>query len=271
MRRGPALSVRDLHVGLLGRERVPRAQRHGDLQQRVLLGAVHDPRSLPAQPDVPDGRNDAGHLPRAVNAGQSPADTRALGQYIAPQRPPLVPELELWLLAGHVDMNARCAELLAGGYAPYWAFCWGSGQALARHVLDHPELVRGRVAVDFGAGSAVVALAAARAGAARAVAVDIDPQARRFAALNAERNALVIEVAERVPARWEVLFASDVLYEEPIARWLEQCAGEGRAVYVADPHRHGAPRLRHPPLRSLPATTFPDVDYPMHSAFIYRL
>jgi predicted nicotinamide N-methyase len=200
-----------------------------------------------------------------------PELTQALGQYLAPRRPPLVPELELWLVAGHVDLNARCAELLAGGYAPYWAFCWGSGQALARYVLDRPELVYGKVVVDFGAGSGVVALAAARAGAARVVAVDIDPKARAFAALNAARNGLALETSERVPAQWDVLFASDVLYEEPIARWLKACADAGKTVYVGDPHRHGAPRLACEPLMSMHASTYPDVDYPICNAFIHRL
>jgi predicted nicotinamide N-methyase len=200
-----------------------------------------------------------------------PELTQALGQYLAARRPPLVPELELWLVAGHVDMNARCAELLAGGYAPYWAFCWGSGQALARYVLDRPELVRGKVVVDFGAGSAVVALAAARAGAARVIAVDIDPKARAFAELNAARNGLVIETSERVPAQWDVLFASDVLYEQPIAQWLQDSARDGKTVYVSDPHRHGAPRLAREPLVSMRATTYPDVDYPICNAFIHRL
>ncbi len=200
-----------------------------------------------------------------------PELTQALGQYLAPRRPPLVPELELWLVAGHVDLNARCAELLAGGYAPYWAFCWGSGQALARYVLDHPQIVGGKVIVDFGAGSAVVALAAARAGASRVIAVDIDPKARAFAALNAARNGLTVETSASVPAQWDVLFAADVLYEEPIASWLQACAREGGLVYVSDPHRHGAPRLAREPLLSMRATTCPDVDYPICNAFIHRL
>jgi predicted nicotinamide N-methyase len=208
---------------------------------------------------------------RSTEAAIDPERTRALGQHLALRRPPLVPELELWLVAGHVDLNAHCADLLAGGYAPYWAFCWGSGQALARYLLDQPELVRGKAVVDFGAGCAIVALAAARAGAERVVAVDIDPTARAFAVLNAARNGLALDASERVPAQWDVLFASDVLYEAPIASWLQSCADAGKTVYVSDPHRHGAPRLASEPLLSMRATTCPDVDYPICDAFIHRL
>lgn len=196
---------------------------------------------------------------------------RVWGQYLAAQRPPLVPEIELLLIAGHVDLNARCAELLAGGYAPYWAFCWGSGQALARFVLDHPELVRGKAVADLGCGSGVVAIAAALAGAARVTAVDSDPQARRAAARNAQRNCVALATAERLPEDYDVLFASDVLYESPLCDMLVAAAQAGRPVYVGDPHRHGPPRFACRAIAEIAARTYPDVDYPIGTAFIYQL
>jgi predicted nicotinamide N-methyase len=182
-----------------------------------------------------------------------------------------VPEIELLLVAGHVDLNARCEELLAGGYAPYWAFCWGSGQALARFVLDRPELVRGKRVADLGAGSGVVAIAAALAGAAHVAAVDIDPQARAAVVRNAARNRVALAVAEQVPADIDVLFASDVLYESPLAGLLAGAAAAGQSVYVADPHRNGPPRFACRRLLEIAASTFPDVDYPICTAFIYQL
>lgn len=203
------------------------------------------------------------------------ADAHALGpwfgHYLAVQSPPLVPELRLWLLSGRVDLNARCSELLEGGYAPYWAFCWGSGQALARHVLDHAGLVAGKVVVDFGAGSGVVAVAAARAGAAQVIAVDNDPRARRVIELNAALNGVALTVAAELPPRCDVLLASDVLYEEPLARLLQRECDAGREVYIADPHRAGAARLAASPFAAVSATAFPDVDYPICTSFLYRL
>jgi predicted nicotinamide N-methyase len=194
-----------------------------------------------------------------------------LGQFLAVQSPPLLPELRLWLIAGHVDLNARCQELLEGGYAPYWAFCWASGQALARHILAHPELVRGKRVVDFGAGSGVCAIAAARAGARSAVAVDTDARARRIAEHNAELNGVALTTAERVPEDFDLLLASDVLYEPAAANALLALAKDERDVLLADAHRQGTPKLDVAPLCEVEARTFPDVDYPICRAFIYRL
>ncbi len=207
----------------------------------------------------------------SVAAAEAQALGPWFGHYLAEQSPPLLPELRLWLLSGRVDLNARCTELLEGGYAPYWAFCWGSGQALARHVMDHAELVAGKVVVDFGAGSGVVAVAAARAGAAQVIAVDNDPRARRVALLNAALNGVALTVAAELPPRCDVLLASDVFYEEALARLLQSECDAGRDVYVADPHRNGAVRLTSAPFATVSATTFPDVDYPLCTAFLYRL
>jgi len=195
----------------------------------------------------------------------------ALGNAVQLQRPPLLPELRLWLISGHVDLNARCDELMRSGYAPYWAVCWGAGQALARYVLDHPERVRGKVVVDFGAGSAVVALAAAKAGAARAIAVDNDPQSCRIAAANAASNGLGIEISPELPARYELLLAADVLYDAEATRLLLDAAASGAEVMVSDPHRHGSARLPGAPIATLAATAFPDVDYPICTAFIHQV
>lgn len=196
---------------------------------------------------------------------------QVLGRFLAVQSPPLLPELQLWLVAGHVDLNARCQELLEGGPAPYWAFCWASGQALARHLLDHPEIARGKHVVDFGAGSGVCAIAAAMAGAAHVTAVDSDARARAFVARNAALNGVAVETGERVPERFELMLASDVLYEPAAAQYVLSAARSGRALWIADAHREGTPRLELSPLRELEARTFPDVDYPICRAFIYRL
>jgi predicted nicotinamide N-methyase len=196
---------------------------------------------------------------------------RVLGQYLVVQMPPELPELRLWLVGGHVDLNARCAELLAGGYAPYWAFCWSGGQALARYILDHPEWVRGQHVVDFGAGSAVVAIAAKRAGAARAIAVDTDPKARYFAQRNAELNGVELEVRARMPESFDLLLASDVFYDLEATAMVQRAVQAGARALIADPGRPGSYRPRCPPLLWLESRTFPDVDYPVASAALYAL
>jgi predicted nicotinamide N-methyase len=198
-----------------------------------------------------------------------PEHERVLGRFLEIQHPPDVPELRLWLVAGHVDLNARCEELLAGGYAPYWAFCWGGGQALARYVLQHPEIVAGQTVIDFGAGSAVVAIAAARAGAARVIAVDTDAKSRHFAQLNAELNGVSIETSAAIPERFDVLLASDVFYDLEATRIVRELLTTGRRAFISDAGRPGSYRPPQEPLAWVAARTFPDVDYPIATSAIY--
>jgi predicted nicotinamide N-methyase len=199
------------------------------------------------------------------------ASLSVLGSELRPRTLPLVPELTLWLLGDDVDLNQRIGELLHVERAPYWAFCWGAGQALARHVLDHPELVRGKHVVDFGAGSGVVAIAAMRAGAARATAVDIDPTALRAAHENAALNGVSVDSALSLPEHYDVLAGSDVLYELGNRDFIRDRIAEGREVLVGDPLRTGNPRLPIEPAARYEVRCVPDVDYPVASAVIYRL
>lgn len=212
-----------------------------------------------------------GEFIRMSRRSFQPQDLCVLGSALRVRSLPLCPELQLWLLHDGVDLNARADELLHGGPAPYWAFCWGAGQALARYLLDHPELVRGRTVVDFGAGSAVAAIAAMRAGAAAAVAVDIDEVALGMAEHNAALNGVALEVATAVPAHWDVLLASDVLYETGNEIWLARAAESGRQVWLSDPLRHGTPRPELEVVAEYAVRTLPDVDYPIQRALIHRL
>jgi predicted nicotinamide N-methyase len=194
-----------------------------------------------------------------------------LGSHLRARRLPLCPELSLWLLGDDVDLNARVSELFAIDTAPYWAFCWGSGEALARYVLDHPELVRGKTVADFGAGCGVAALAALRAGARAALAVDSDPSALKACLANAELNALKLEVARALPEHYDVLLASDVLYELGNRDLLSGLSDAGKRVIVSDPLRPGNPRLPLVPKMQYDVRTTPDVDYPISRAVIYEL
>src|SRR5205814_8568090 len=105
---------------------------------------------------------------------------------------------------------------------PFWAFAWAGGQALSRYLLDHPAEVAGRFVLDFGAGSGLVAIAAAKAGAARVVAAEIDPFAAAAIAINATLNdvAVTVTTADVIGAadpRCEVVSAGDVCYEQPMS------------------------------------------------------
>lgn len=184
---------------------------------------------------------------------------------------PLCPELRLWLLHDNVDLNARVPELLQSASAPYWAFCWGAGQALARYLLDNPELVRGKKVVDFGSGSGVAGIAASLAGASHVTAVDIDPTALRVSTYNAEINGVELDTSDQVPQHWDVLLASDVLYETNNEHWLKEAASSGRDVLLSDPLRHGTTRSGLTVVAEYAVRTMPDVDYPIGRALIHRL
>lgn len=78
--------------------------------------------------------------------------------------------------------------------APYWAYVWAGGAVLARHILDHPEIVAGRRVLDLGAGSGLVGIAAAKAGAREVIAAEIDRNGVAALGLNAAANGVVITV-----------------------------------------------------------------------------
>src|SRR2546430_15258175 len=104
--------------------------------------------------------------------------------------PPFLPELRLHLAADAFGLWEETERSLGVPVAapPFWAFPWAGGQALARHVLDHPEVVAGRRVLDLAAGSGLVAVAAARSGAAGVTANEIDGDAAAAIGLNAQAH-----------------------------------------------------------------------------------
>ncbi len=195
----------------------------------------------------------------------------AFGGRLALRRPPLCPELELWLMSDAVDLEAGCRELAEGEAPPFWAFCWAAGQALARFLLDHPERVRGLRVLDLGTGSGVVAIAAARAGAREVIALDIDPTARAAAQLNAEHNGVSIRTTAHAPSGYDLLLAADVLYETGLRGWIEAEARRVAPCLLADPQRTGTPPVDFPILARFDACTLPDVDSPRRHVVLHEL
>lgn len=164
--------------------------------------------------------------------------------------PPLVPEIRLHLATEITPIWQASEETLAraGLPPPFWAFAWAGGQALARYLLDRPETVAGRDVLDLGSGSGLVAIAAARAGAAKVTAAEIDPFAAAAIAENAALNRVAVTVvAEDLLAgerSWPVIAAADVCYEQPmagqVASWLRRRAARS-LVLLADPGRAYVP------------------------------
>lgn len=161
--------------------------------------------------------------------------------------PSLLPELPLYLASEVTPLWHATEDALAGmGLpSPYWAFAWAGGQALARHVLDHPGSVAGANVLDFAAGGGVVTIAAMLAGADMVTAADIDPFAGAALRLNAEYHGVSPHLIPRdiigTDDGWDVVLAGDIFYEQPLAgnvlAWFEKLRARGAEVLVGDPGR----------------------------------
>jgi len=167
-----------------------------------------------------------------------------------PGRPALVPEVKL-LLAREITPIWQATEdwLAAHDIAPpFWAFAWPGSQALARHVLDHPESVAGRRVLDFAAGGGLAAIACAMAGAGSVETAEIDALADVATRLNAALNDVAVGTLGDVvgqPCRWDLILCGDVCYEAPMSEhimpWLRRMARQAD-VWMADPGRAYLPR-----------------------------
>lgn len=164
-----------------------------------------------------------------------------------------VPEIVLHQADDAIGLWER-TELAAGGAQlppPFWAFAWAGGQAVARYLLDHPDVVRGRRVLDLAAGGGVTAIAAALAGASAVTATEIDPAAVEALALNAALNHVTVDAVcrdvldEPVPDV-DVVTAGDVFYNRDMAArvlaFVQRAAATGVAVLVGDPGRAYVPR-----------------------------
>ncbi|NUR69292.1 MAG: methyltransferase [Hamadaea sp.] len=163
----------------------------------------------------------------------------------------MVPEVQLYLAQDAILFWARLeAATKSRLAAPFWASAWAGGQAVARYILDHPEVVRGKSVLDIGSGSGLAAIAAARAGARSVVANDIDPLAGAAISLNAEAND--VDVTSHVGdllsgdgREAEVVLVGDGFYNDEIAAlvlpYLGRVRDAGGQVLVGDPGRGHLP------------------------------
>lgn len=160
---------------------------------------------------------------------------------------PHAPEISLYLADEATALWQKTEDELGeiGLPPPFWAFAWAGGQALARYILDRPDLVAGKSVLDFASGSGLVAIAAAKAGANIVEACDIDAFSAEAMALNAEENNVDITIfcgnLIGMDRGWDVVLAGDVSYERDMALrvtdWLAAMAARGATVLIGDPGR----------------------------------
>lgn len=168
--------------------------------------------------------------------------------------------LRLWPVAGlpHIQLytahpGSRLSRLAGPDDddppPPYWAWQWAGGLALAHHFAAHPEAVAGKCVLDLGAGSGLVGIAAAKAGATGSAA-EIDPNGRAAIALNAAANGVSlplvdVDIAGPAPAGVDLIAAGDVFYNPEVSRlmlpFLQRCQAAGADVLVGDPDRRDLP------------------------------
>lgn len=168
---------------------------------------------------------------------------------------PGIPEIRLHKAVPSSRL-ARLADRDEQGFgSPYWAYYWAGGLALARHVLDDPAIVAGRRVLDLGAGSGLVAIAAAKAGATQVIAAEID----RYAVAALQLNLMLNDVSASVrhgdltgdaPPPVDLVLVGDLFYaadlSERVVAFLDRCLDLGIEALVGDPWREFLPgdRLR---------------------------
>ncbi len=156
-------------------------------------------------------------------------------------------------------------EMLAIMERPaYWAFCWASGLVLADRLMRSPDLCANKSVLDLGAGSGVVAIAAAKAGASRVIACDIDSHALDACCANAALNDVQLELLgdlADLDDKVDLLIAADVLYDRDNLPWLETLGNYADEILIADSRIRDKSLFDHYQLiDEHQATTIPDLD-----------
>jgi predicted nicotinamide N-methyase len=199
---------------------------------------------------------------------------------------PSLPEMRLHLARDAIILWARLeAETKAAVPAPFWASAWAGGQALARHLLDHPDEVRGKRVLDVGSGSGLAAIAAALAGAASVTANDIDPYAVAAIRANARLNhvhvsplsasVLHLDPGDHRIRHYDVVMTGDGLYTSHLAadmlRFLRRLRRRGTEILLGDPDRGHLPHANLHLLATYPITEATLGDSEIKTARVYRM
>ncbi len=198
-----------------------------------------------------------------VGALDSATDQLVPGGALRPY--PITDELSLLLLDPDTIQHPLAPETVHRAFEQplYWCFCWAAGLALARWILQHPEVVSGQRVVDFGAGSGVVGIAAKRAGAREVIACDVDRLALEAAAYNAQYNGVTLHFVdhfEAISGDVDLILAADVLYDRSNLPWLDSFAARAARVIVADSRIKHFEHPAYQRLLSTESVTLPDLD-----------
>jgi len=179
---------------------------------------------------------------------------------------PLSPEISLYLISADYPKGRLPDEEMHAiiDKPAYWAFCWASGQVLAAHLVAHPEICRNKTVLDLGAGSGVVAIAAAISGATSVIACDLDKHALEACIVNGKANQVELDTLEDLELcvdKVDLLIAADVLYDRENIPWLERLGSYADEVLIADSRiRDESVFEGFEKIGNIRATTIPDLD-----------
>lgn len=154
------------------------------------------------------------------------------------------PDISLYRPTPQSGLIAWLAQQNRADDPPYWAYAWAGGAVLAVYLHNHPEVVSGKTVLDFGAGSGLVGIAAALAGAA-VIAIEPDPLACAATMLNAGANnvAITLWTTPELPDV-DLILAGDVFYDAKVASHtlpILSVAARHTRVLVGDPFRRDLP------------------------------
>jgi predicted nicotinamide N-methyase len=189
-----------------------------------------------------------------------------------------IPEIRLHRAQASSGLWRLAQSAKEGFGAPYWAYPWAGGIALARYLLDQPEVVAGRSVFDLGAGSGLVGIAAAKAGARHVLAADTDRHAIVALGLNAAANnvslsAVCGDATTAPPPAADMVLVGDLFYETALAArvtaFLETCVGAGLSVLIGDPGRAFLPRSRLRRLAEYPVADFGDAGTAVRTSTVF--
>jgi len=197
--------------------------------------------------------------------------------------PSILPEIKLYLAGEFTPLWQLTEDRLRQTNVPppFWAIAWPGGQGAARYILDNPDFVKGKRIVDFAAGSGLVAIAAMKAGAKSALAVDIDALALDAIKLNAKLNNVVVETSGGIDmgkpyTKADIIFAGDICYEQSMSttlvRFLRLCVERGISVHLSDPGRAYVPQEGLKKIASYDVPTSRDIeDKDVRTASVWKM
>jgi predicted nicotinamide N-methyase len=150
-----------------------------------------------------------------------------------------VPSIQLALINSNFPTGPLPEQVMRDVIAKpaYWAFCWGSGLALAQWLTCNPKVVANQRVADVGSGSGVAAIAAKQAGAAQVWACDNDQQALLATKTNAELNQVDIELCADIndlPQDLDLILMADVLYDRSNFALVEKIKALNGTLLIAD-------------------------------------